>query len=369
MVSPIGAVIGVFVMLLAGTLLSFMDVPSDWQLSVQGALLILSLARACSSGDNMASGITLRTALRQRWLWSFVGAAAMWLVIAVAANGHGTGETLSVALAFATFYVIVGIGEMLVITTGPGNIDLSIPSVMTLAGYLSIGAMGADDKRILIGFAVALGAGLIAGVVNVALIRLARIPPMIATLATGFIMQSMAIAYSSGSTTKPAPLLVMLSSTRLLGVPVLALIFIGVAAVVAFVLARTALGRSISAIGQNRRAAYLAGLSVELTSISVYLVSSTLAGLGGPAARLLFGRRFIGHVVRLLADDDRRRRYRGNEHCRRPSVRRRHLGRVPVSLSRGRHAQHPRRQRRAALRRDRRNHHHGSRPIRGGERA
>lgn len=42
-VSPIGAVIGVFVMLLAGTLLSFMDVPSDWQLSVQGALLILVL--------------------------------------------------------------------------------------------------------------------------------------------------------------------------------------------------------------------------------------------------------------------------------------------------------------------------------------
>ena len=229
----------------------------------------------------MASGITLRTALRQRWLWSFVGAAAMWLVIAVAANGHGAGETLSVALAFATFYVIVGIGEMLVITTGPGNIDLSIPSVMTLAGYLSIGAMGADDKRILIGFAVALGAGLIAGVVNVALIRLARIPPMIATLATGFIMQSMAIAYSSGSTTKPAPLLVMLSSARLLGVPVLALIFIAVAALVAFVLARTALGRSISAIGQNRRAAYLAGLSVESTSICVYLVSSTLAGLAG----------------------------------------------------------------------------------------
>jgi ribose/xylose/arabinose/galactoside ABC-type transport system permease subunit len=42
-VSPIGAIIGVFVMLLAGTLLSFMNVPSDWQLSVQGTLLILVL--------------------------------------------------------------------------------------------------------------------------------------------------------------------------------------------------------------------------------------------------------------------------------------------------------------------------------------
>ena len=42
-ISPVGAVIGVFVMVLTGTLLSFMNVPSDWQLSAQGALLILVL--------------------------------------------------------------------------------------------------------------------------------------------------------------------------------------------------------------------------------------------------------------------------------------------------------------------------------------
>jgi ribose/xylose/arabinose/galactoside ABC-type transport system permease subunit len=43
-VSPPGAVIGAFIMLLTGALLSFMDVSTDWQLSVQGAILILVLS-------------------------------------------------------------------------------------------------------------------------------------------------------------------------------------------------------------------------------------------------------------------------------------------------------------------------------------
>lgn len=42
-VAPIGAVLGAFIMLLTGSLLSFMNVSTDWQLSVQGAILILVL--------------------------------------------------------------------------------------------------------------------------------------------------------------------------------------------------------------------------------------------------------------------------------------------------------------------------------------
>ena len=41
---------------------------------------------------------------------------------------------LTSGLTFATFYVIVGLGQMFVITLGPGNVDLSIPATMTLAG-------------------------------------------------------------------------------------------------------------------------------------------------------------------------------------------------------------------------------------------
>ncbi len=215
------------------------------------------------------------------FVWSLLGAIIVWALTAASVAGRGAGETLSTAFGFATFYVIVGIGQMLVIAAGPGNIDLSIPSVMTLAGYLSMGVMRAQDAGLPLGIAVALGVGLAAGLANVVLIRGLNIPPMIATLAAGFVMQSMTIAYSRGSTAKPAPLLLAASLARVLGVPVIALAFLAVAALVAVVLARSVFGRSVLAVGQNARAAYLAGIRVGRTLILVYVVSALLAAVAG----------------------------------------------------------------------------------------
>ena len=56
---------------------------------------------------------------------------------------------LTAALTFATFYVIVGIGQMFVITLGPGNVDLSIPATMTLAGAVAMKVMDEADALIL----------------------------------------------------------------------------------------------------------------------------------------------------------------------------------------------------------------------------
>ena len=215
------------------------------------------------------------------WIWSLLGALVVWGLTAASVSGRGAGETLSTALGFATFYVIVGIGQMLVISAGPGNIDLSIPSVMMLAGYLSMGSMHAQNAGLALGVAIALGVGLAAGVANVVLIRGLNIPPMIATLAAGFVMQSMTIAYSRGSTAKPAPALLEFSLSHVLGVPVIALLSLAVAALVAVALARSTFGRSVLAIGQNARAAYLAGVAIPRTMAAVYILSSLLASVAG----------------------------------------------------------------------------------------
>jgi ribose transport system permease protein len=215
------------------------------------------------------------------WVWSLLGAVVVWLLTAISVHMRGAGETLATALGFGTFYVAVGLGQMLVIAAGPGNIDLSIPSVMTLAGYLSMGAMGAQNSGLILGVAIALGVGLGAGAANVVLIRLLNIPPMIATLASGFVMQSITIAYSRGSTAKPAPLLLTASLARVADVPVIALAFLAVAVAVAFVLARSVVGRSVLAVGQNIRAAYLAGVRIERTLAAVYVLSALLAAVAG----------------------------------------------------------------------------------------
>jgi ribose transport system permease protein len=215
------------------------------------------------------------------WFWSFAGALLIWAVTVVVARGLGAWATLAVALQFGTFYAIVGFGQMFVITSGPGNIDLSIPSVMTLAAYLAMGVMQGANDHLLAGLGVGLLVGLGAGIGNVVLIQLLAIPPMIATLAAGFVEQSIAVAYSRGSTAKPAPALLDFASANVLGLPVIALLFIAGAVVIALALQRSRFGRAVVAVGQNPRAAYLAGIRVERTVAAVFILSSLLASVSG----------------------------------------------------------------------------------------
>ena len=63
------------------------------------------------------------------------------------------------ALTFAAFSIIVGLGQMFVITLGPGNVDLSIPATMTLAGTVALKVMDTNNDLILVGVVVALAVG------------------------------------------------------------------------------------------------------------------------------------------------------------------------------------------------------------------
>src|SRR3954466_7914186 len=136
-----------------------------------------------------------RAVLARPWLWSFVGALAVWLATIAFTGGHGGAGMLSAALALAQFTVIVGIGQMFVITLGPGNVDLSLPANIGLASAVAMKVMHGSDSLIAVGLAAALGSGVAAGVANYALIRLLRIPPIIATLSSSFVILSIDISY------------------------------------------------------------------------------------------------------------------------------------------------------------------------------
>jgi ribose transport system permease protein len=224
----------------------------------------------------------LLAGLREKpWIWSFVAAALVWLATMAFTQGQGGGQLLSAALTFATFFVIVGIGQMFVITLGPGNVDLSIPATITLAGSVAMKVMDTHDSMVLAGLAVAIACGLAVGTFNYGLILLLRIPPIIATLSSSFLVQSTAIAYGRGLRIKPPPMLADLTTAQIAGVPVLAIIVATLAATMGLVLHRTVYGRSVLAIGGNTRAADLAGIKVERIRFATYLLSAVLAALCG----------------------------------------------------------------------------------------
>jgi ribose transport system permease protein len=223
----------------------------------------------------------IRRIFERPWVWSYVAAFAVWAATMAFTQGQGAGGLITAALTFATFFVIVGIGQMFVITLGPGNVDLSIPATITLAGSVAMKIMDTQDSMILIGLLAALGCGLAVGVFNYALILVLRIPPIIATLSAAFVVQSTAIAYGRGLRIKPPPLLADFTTVQVFGVPLLAIFVMLLAVVMGIVLNRTIYGRSVLAIGQNTRAADLAGIRVERIRFFTYVMSAVLAALCG----------------------------------------------------------------------------------------
>jgi ribose transport system permease protein len=215
------------------------------------------------------------------WIWSFLGALLVWAMAVALAGGHGGWPVFTTAIAFSAFTVLVGIGQMFVITLGPGNIDLSLPANIGLASAVAMKVMDGADSRIALGLIAAVAAGLAIGVVNYLLIRLLRIPPLIATLSSSFVIRSVGISYGRGLQIKPPQAFADFVLYRVGGISVLAVLVLLLSVVAAVVLARTVYGRSVLAVGQNLRAARLAGLSVRRVRFLTYALCGALGGLCG----------------------------------------------------------------------------------------
>ena len=80
----------------------------------------------------------MKKLFEKQWIWSFVAALSVWLATIGVTGGASTVGLSQAALTFAAFSVLVGIGQMFVITLGPGNIDLSVPATMTLSGTVAL---------------------------------------------------------------------------------------------------------------------------------------------------------------------------------------------------------------------------------------
>ena len=221
------------------------------------------------------------TLIKKPWLWSFLAALAVWLITILATGGASTIDLTQATLTFAAFSVIVGIGQMFVITLGPGNIDLAVPSTMTLSGTVALKFMAEDNSLILPGLLIAIGIGIAIGIINYALIKALRIPPIIATLAMSFIIQSAAIATNRGLRIKPPTILADFSTGYTLGIPNIASIALIISLLAWVLLMRTTYGRWIAAIGQSLPAARMAGIPVDGTRLITYMLCATLAAICG----------------------------------------------------------------------------------------
>ena len=223
----------------------------------------------------------MKALLAKPWIWSFVAALSVWLATIAVTGGASTVGLSQAALTFAAFSVLVGIGQMFVITLGPGNIDLSVPATMTLSGTVALKYMDGADGLILHGLLIAIAVGVAVGVLNYALIKALRIPPIIATLSMSFIVQSAAIWTNRGLRIKPPQALADFTTQTSFGIPNIALLALLISIAAWVLLHRSPYGRWIAAIGQSLPAARMAGIAVDGNRFVTYLLCAVLAAVCG----------------------------------------------------------------------------------------
>jgi ribose/xylose/arabinose/galactoside ABC-type transport system permease subunit len=195
---------------------------------------------------------------------------------------------------------IVALGMAVVI--GTSGIDLSVGSVMAIASALLALYIGYGP---LVAITIALLAGAAVGVLNGVLISRFGIQPIVATLALLVGGRGLALVIAQGRLTEMFdPVLGAIGSGQFFGVPIVVLIALGVALVVAVLVARTTFGRYVVASGGNPDASFLAGVPVRRTLLSVYVLSTTLAASAGiiQTARLSASDpSFVGNLIELSA--------------------------------------------------------------------
>lgn len=228
----------------------------------------------------MADGVTsfLR---RERWVWPLIGILALWATLATLTDRFSL-YSLSGVAASASFLLLPSLGQMLVVTSGRGHIDLSIPSVVTLSAYLTTTVSAGRDAGIAPALGVVLASGILVGAANAAMVLALRIPAMIATLASGYILATATLivnghVQSSGS----APALASFTSGRFGALPFITVSAVAIAIVCGVALALSSWGRKLSAAGQNAEAARLSGVKVGRVDASTFVASAVLSALTG----------------------------------------------------------------------------------------
>ena len=191
-------------------------------------------------------------------------------------NERWLANTIKFAIPLA---MLAGCQTMTMLT---GGIDLSVGTVATMSAFIlatQVPIHGAEAAilislvpAVLIGLANGIGVGIF------------RVHPLVMTLGTSLIGTGVLQVYqrtviASGS--EVPEFLAWLGTGRTYGVPNALLLFVPVAGLIIFMLRRTGFGRLLYAVGDNERAAAIAGVRYWQVIVALYVLSGLLAGVTG----------------------------------------------------------------------------------------
>jgi len=187
-----------------------------------------------------------------------------------------TGDNIVSILSNVSVVAITSIAMTMVIVTG--GIDVSVGSMLALCMLMSAKTMVAGGDLV-VALLVSLGLGLLAGLINGAIVAFGRIHPIIVTLGTLNIIRAVHIQILGPQWITPPPAAHHLALGTFIGWPIPWWLAVLLCVLFSLFLTRRPLGRHIYAIGGNAEAARLAGVNVRGVTIFVYAMTGMLVGL------------------------------------------------------------------------------------------
>jgi len=232
--------------------------------------------------------ILLRTTLGT--LLALIVVIAFFTIADNLQSGGGRFATVKNAQNIVVQSATVGVAALgMTIIIVSGGIDLSAGTGMALCAVVLAWCLRADYAPSLAIAAGILAGGLI-GAVNGLLISILRVVPFIVTLGTMTIFLGLSKVIAENRTIRPAPeqvpewipqLLNPRIDTPWMLFPAGVWFLISLSLVVALLLKFTVLGRHITSMGANQRAAWLCGINLFRTRMIVYTLGGVTVGIAG----------------------------------------------------------------------------------------
>jgi len=233
-------------------------------------------------------------------LLPFFTLAALFIILSIASPNFLTATNLATVARQTAVINIMALGMTVVIISG--GIDLSVGSILALAGLL--GSMTMGKHGIPFGLAIGLIAGTACGLSNGLMITRLAISPFIVTLGTMGIYRGLALIIAKGLPVHDIPSAYsFFAEGTVLGVPLVLWTLLVCAVLIHVTLEYTRFGRYAFSIGSNPDAAYYSGVPVRFHVTAVYAIAGVLTGLAGmiEASRLMTGQPTIGQGYELTA--------------------------------------------------------------------
>ncbi len=218
----------------------------------------------------------------------FIAIFLLWaLYLTFNTENFATTDNFFTILRQATIVGLAAIGAHFVILMG--DLDLSAASTISLGGVILAKLMISRDLPPVLAGLIVLALGAAIGLTNGTIVTKLKINAIIATMGTSSILTGIAFTITKGKTIfgprghDPIDKIEFLSRQRVLGdlIPVPVIILFAAYLIAFIVLRRTAYGARVFAVGNNDRAAWLAGISVDRIKIATFMLSGIMAGFAG----------------------------------------------------------------------------------------